>query len=139
MMDLVAWWAQMPSSSSSPLLRLPSCEQQIWSLVSLRIPLCRLDSKMLPTEIREHQSDECSLTSIEIRNSFSPSMPVCIGMISIFKLVNLFKLVTHILHKSKAKCVNAPALNFDADCIVELEYFVKCVDLADSDEEEEKS
>jgi hypothetical protein len=55
-------------------------------LASLRVPLGRLSSsKILPAVIREHRPNESSLHTIEIRNSFSPSMPVCIGKFFLIK------------------------------------------------------
>jgi hypothetical protein len=71
-----------PGSSSScadQQLLPPSCQQLVWSSPA-RVPLAIISSsKALPPAFMEHAPDDSSLTGIEIRNSYCPSMPVLIG------------------------------------------------------------
>jgi hypothetical protein len=81
MMDIVIWWAESHCSSHGDPLHRSSWEQQVWSLGSLGVPLGQLYSRVLSaaTGIQEHEPNEGCLKTIEIHNSFRPSLPVCIG------------------------------------------------------------
>jgi hypothetical protein len=82
MMEILAWVEMChslqsitPSSLHAPSI---SREQLIWSSRA-RLPLANLAGKVLPLPVTKRKHDDASITAVEIRNSFSPSMPICVG------------------------------------------------------------
>ena len=62
----------------------PSREQLVWSC-GARAPL-GVGAALLPTT--ERQADDKTITMVEIRNSYAPAMPACIGKYILYLLLS---------------------------------------------------
>ena len=82
MLEILTWLETMcdylipPGTDDLP--PPPSREQLVWSCRA-RAPL-GLAQDGLPTY--ERQPDDPSITSVEIRNSYAPTLPACVGKYS---------------------------------------------------------
>ena len=63
----------------------PSREQLVWSC-GARAPL-GVGAALLPTT--ERQADDKTITMVEIRNSYAPAMPACIGKYILYRYLLL--------------------------------------------------